>query len=187
MRLMVTPGVSIGTRIMDCCRCFGADGSVLPMKMAILHRGSPAPDVHHLWPLMTYQSPSRMMRDWILVASEEATSGSVMAKQERILPSSSGVSQRSLCSGLPYRSMVSILPVSGAEQLKTSDAIVERPITSHSGAYSRLVSPAPCSLSGRNRFHRPSVRAIGLSCSTMAVGCQRSPSRICSWYVFSFG
>ena len=122
----------------------------------------------------------------MLVASEEATSGSVMAKQERILPSSSGVNQRSFCSGLPYRSMVSMLPVSGAEQLNTSDAIVERPINSQSGAYSRLVSPAPRSLSGRNRFQRPWDLAIGLSCSTMAVGCQRSPSEICSWYVFSF-
>ena len=31
----------------------GAAGSVLPMKMAILQRGSPAPEVHHLRPLMT--------------------------------------------------------------------------------------------------------------------------------------
>src|SRR5712692_6037174 len=45
-----------------------------------------------------------------------------------------------------------MLPVSGAEQLKASGAIVERPMISHSGAYSRLVSPAPRSLSGRKRF-----------------------------------
>src|SRR5258705_358759 len=41
-----------------------------------------------------------------------------------------------------------MLPVSGAEQLKTSAAIGERPMISHSGAYSRLVRPAPRSLSG---------------------------------------
>jgi hypothetical protein len=59
-----------------------------------------------------------------------------------------------------------MLPVSGAAQLNTSGARCERPITSHSGAYSRLVSPAPCSLSGRNRFHSPASRASGLSSST---------------------
>jgi hypothetical protein len=37
----------------------------------------------------------------MLVASEEATRGSVMAKQERISPSSRGLSQRSFCSGVP--------------------------------------------------------------------------------------
>ena len=48
---MVTPGVSIGTRIIDCCLCFSAFGSDLPMKIAIVQRGSPAPEVHHLRPL----------------------------------------------------------------------------------------------------------------------------------------
>ena len=49
-----TPGVSIGTRIIDCCWWrSGLSGSVLPMKMRILQRGSPAPEVHHLRPLMT--------------------------------------------------------------------------------------------------------------------------------------
>src|SRR5436189_140940 len=101
MRLMVTPGASIGTRIIDCCLCLGADGSVLPMKMAILHRGSPAPDDHHFRPLMTYSSAVRAMLERMLVASEDATSGSVMAKHDRISPASSGFSQRSFCSWLP--------------------------------------------------------------------------------------
>ena len=51
--MTVTPGVSIGTRTIDCCWCFAAAGSVLPMKIAILQRGSMAPEVHHLRPLMT--------------------------------------------------------------------------------------------------------------------------------------
>ncbi len=59
-----------------------------------------------------------------------------------------------------------MFPVSGAEQLKTSGARWERPITSHSGAYSRFVSPGVWSLSGRNRFHSPASRASGLSSST---------------------
>ena len=37
----------------------------------------------------------------MLVASDEATFGSVMAKHERIEPSSSGFSQRSFCSSVP--------------------------------------------------------------------------------------
>src|SRR5258708_39096355 len=101
MRSILMPGVSMGTRIIDCCLCLGALGSVLPMKIEILQRGSPAPEDHHLLPLITYSSPSRTMLDWMLVASEEATSGSVMEKQERISPASSGFSQRSFCSGVP--------------------------------------------------------------------------------------
>jgi hypothetical protein len=41
------------------------------------------------------------MRAWMFVASEEATSGSVIAKQDRISPSSKGFSQRSFCSSVP--------------------------------------------------------------------------------------
>ena len=69
-----------------------------------------------------------------------------------------------------------MLPVSGAEQLNTSGAKPDaRPMISQSGAYSVLVSPAPYSLSGRNRFHRPAARAFSFNCSTTVVGCQRSP------------
>ncbi|MCY1359366.1 hypothetical protein D9M69_459340 [compost metagenome] len=72
-----------------------------------------------------------------------------------------------------------MLPVSGAEQLKGSGPSNERPMISASGAYSRLVRPAPSSDSGRNRFHSPSAFALALSSSMIAVGCQRSPSATC--------
>src|SRR5882724_3964023 len=101
MRWMVTPGASSGTRIMDCCLWRGAEGSVLPMKIAILQRGSPAPDDHHLRPLITYSSPSRAILDLMFVASDEATSGSVIAKHERISPASSGFNHCCCCSGVP--------------------------------------------------------------------------------------
>ena len=58
-----------------------------------------------------------------------------------------------------------MLPVSGALQLQISGAILVRPITSASGAYSVLVMPAPWVSSGRNRFHRPRSRASALSSS----------------------
>ena len=67
-----------------------------------------------------------------------------------------------------------MLPVSGAEQLKTSGAHSTRPMISHSGAYSRLLSPAPSFDSGRNRFHKPAARAFGLSSSTTGFGRPRS-------------
>ena len=81
-----------------------------------------------------------------------------------------------------------MLPVSGAEQLKTSGANPgERPMISQSGAYSVLLRPAPYSLSGRNRFHRPAARALAFNASTIGVGRQRSPSAICWRKTGSFG
>ena len=80
----------------------------------------------------------------MFVASEEATSGSVMENADRIRPSSSGSSQRAFCSGVPNSDSSSMFPVSGAEQLSASGAIHGlRPVISASGAYCRLVSPAP--------------------------------------------
>ena len=150
------------------------------MKMKILQRGSSAPDVHHFRPLMTYLSPS--WRIWLsmFVASDEATAGSVMAKPERISPSSSGLSHWDFCSGVPKRSRISILPVSGAEQLNTSGAHSTRPMISQSGAYSRLVRPAPASDSGRKRFHNPVCLAFGFSSSTTGLGRQRVSPDIAS-------
>src|SRR6059036_1654639 len=66
-----------------------------------------------------------------------------------------------------------MLPVSGAEQLKTSGAIGERPMISQRGAYSVLVSPAPRSLSGRKRFQRPRSRAVAFNSSMIGGTCQR--------------
>ena len=71
------------------------------MKMMILQRGSVAPVVYHLRPLITYSSPSRTIELSTLVASEEATSGSVIAKEERISPASSGFNHCSFCAGVP--------------------------------------------------------------------------------------
>src|SRR5499433_1607488 len=110
---------------------------------------------------MTYWSPSRAMRVWILVASDEATFGSVMRNADRIRPSSRGSHQVRVCSGVPYLRIVSILPVSGAEQLKTSGAQSTRPMISHSGAYSRLDSVPPC-VFGCQKFHRPCGARLGL-------------------------
>ena len=100
----------------------------------ILQRSRSAPDAHHLRPLSTYSSPSRSIRSSMLVASELATSGSVITKAERISPSSSGRSQRSFCSGDPNSVRTSMFPVSGAAQLQASEAMWLRPMISASGA-----------------------------------------------------
>ena len=115
----------------------------------------------------------------MFVASEDATSGSVIEKADRIRPSSSGSSQRAFCSAVPNSDSSSMLPVSGAEQLSASGASHGlRPVISASGAYCRLVSPAPCSwIGGRNRFHRPRSRACALSSSITGGVPQRSADR----------
>src|SRR3954463_2094662 len=101
----------------------------------------------------------------MLAASEEATSGSVMQKQDRISPSSNGTSHSSCCSAVPNSASTSMFPVSGAEQLSASGAMGLRPVISASGAYSRLVRPAPHFSLGRKRFQRPRLRASCLRSS----------------------
>jgi hypothetical protein len=120
---------------------------------------------------MTYSSPSRTIDVWMLRASDDATSGSVIANPERISPSSSGFSHRSFCSGVPNSSRVSMLPVSGAPQLVASGAITgDQPMISATDAYSRLDSPPS---SWWKRFHRPRLRASTLS-SSRTGGCSWS-------------
>ncbi len=71
----------------------------------------------------------------MFVASEDATSGSVIAKAERISPASSGSSHRCFCSGVPNRCSTSMLPVSGAWQLIASGAITgDQPVISATDA-----------------------------------------------------
>ncbi len=71
-----------------------------------------------------------------------------------------------------------MLPVSGAAQFSAVGASCgERPVISASGAYWRLVSPAPYSGSGRKRFHRSCLRASALSSSTTAGVSQGEASR----------
>src|SRR5690606_39694883 len=102
----------------------------------------------------------------MFVASDEATSGSLIAKADRISPSSSGRSQRSYWAGVAKSLSSSMLPVSGALQLKTSADHGTRPISSAIGAYSTCDSPVPGSSSpsvGRKKFQRFSAFAYSFS------------------------
>ena len=104
------------------------------MTISSLHCGWATPVMNHLRPLSTNWSPSRRTVVCRLVGSVEATSGSDMAKAERISPFSSGSSHCVRCCALAKRCSSSMLPVSGALQLKTSDAQCRRPMVSASGA-----------------------------------------------------
>ena len=66
------PGCLRGTSTMLCWLWRGPSGSVLPIRMKMAQLLTPAPDDHHLRPLITYSSPSRRMLHWMLVASDEA-------------------------------------------------------------------------------------------------------------------
>ena len=74
------------------------------------------------------------IRSEMFVASDDATSGSVIAKPERISPSSRGASHWSFCAGVANCESTSMFPVSGAEQLQASEAMWLRPSNSASGA-----------------------------------------------------
>ena len=98
------------------------------MTTSTSHRGSIAPVLHHLRPLMTNSSPARVIVVEMLRASEEATPGSVMQNAERISAANNGCNQRSCCSGVPNMCRISMFPVSGAAQFMASGAIAgERP------------------------------------------------------------
>ncbi len=94
------PGVSVGTMMALTRLWRGASGSVtakMVVKAAMF-----APVVNHLCALMIHSSPSWTAVDEISVGSEPATSGSVSPTDDRIWPATSGLSQRSRCSGLAF-------------------------------------------------------------------------------------
>ncbi len=104
------------------------------ITISSLQWGWATPVMNHLRPLSTSSSPSRRTVVCRLVGSDDATSGSDMAKAERISPFSSGVSHWLRCAGVAKRCSNSMLPVSGALQLNTSAAQGRRPMVSASGA-----------------------------------------------------
>src|SRR5437868_9649233 len=81
-----------------------------------------------------------------------------------------------------------MLPVSGAEQLKLSGPIGERPMISHSGAYSRFESALGSCLRGTHMFHRPAAFALALSSPMIGGASHRSfASSTCFLYIPSAG
>ena len=71
----------------------------------------------------------------MLRASEDATSGSVIAKPDRISPGQQRVQPLRFCASVPTRCSTSMLPVSGAAQFIASGARSgDQPDSSASGA-----------------------------------------------------
>jgi hypothetical protein len=124
----------------------------------------------------------------MLRASELATAGSVIANAERIWQSSNGRNHCACCAGVPYMARISMLPVSGAEQFSASGPMIDRPASSISGAYSRLVRPAPQEPCVMKRFQSPSSRAFACrSRITCGCSCRFAAAAICASYTVSAG
>jgi hypothetical protein len=96
--------------------CFSASGLVTAMQIAKAEPSSPVEN--HLWPRMTHSAPSFFAVVPIHTGLLPANSGSVMVKQLRISPRMRGMRYRSFCSGVPNSMRSSMLPTSGAWQLK---------------------------------------------------------------------
>ena len=116
--------------------------------------------MNHLWPLITQSSPSFTAFVWMSVGSEPATSGSVIAKQERARPSASGRRYRSFCSGVAQWRSVCMLPSSGAWALMTNGPMPVRPASAETNAIATAPRPMPSHSAGRCGFQRPSPFAF---------------------------
>src|SRR3712207_7371262 len=69
---------------------------------------------------------SRTIEVWMLRASDEATSGSVIANPERISPSRRGCSHLSCCSGVPNSIRVSMRSEEHTSELQSRQYLVCR-------------------------------------------------------------
>ena len=113
-RTTVSPGVSRGTRIIACCRCRSASGSVLPITMKIshsrVHRAGDPPLAAVDDVLVAVADDPRSRCWWRRTTRRPARSSRTPTGSR---PSSSGSSQRSCCSAVPNIASTSMLPVSG--------------------------------------------------------------------------
>ena len=81
--IVKTIALRLHREVMCVCVCVYV---ISKLEYRTLHLGSIAPDIHHFLPDKITSSPSACTVAAIFVASEEATAGSVMAKQDRIVP-----------------------------------------------------------------------------------------------------
>ena len=162
-RTTVTPGVSIGTRIIEWRRCGSASGSETPMRIANLHAGRrraarpPLVRVDHVVVAVALDAA----RDVGGVASSRPTarsSRSTSGSRRRAAARATAPAAAACRTGRGSPCCRCRAPRSSWPRRAAADA----PMISHSGAYSRLVSPAPCSASGRKRFQRPRCARLGL-------------------------
>ena len=105
---------------------------------------SAAPEMNHLWPVMTHLLPRFSALVRIIDGSEPPPGcGSVIAKDERTLPSTIGRSHFSFCAGVPTFASTFMLPSSGAWQLSAFGPKIERLASSYIAAQATIGSPMP--------------------------------------------
>src|SRR5262249_16121746 len=123
-----------------------------------------APVMNHLWPWITQLSPFFSARVRIMPGSEPPPgAGSVMAKEERTLPSTMGLSHLSFCADDPTRPTTLILPPSPAHPLNASGPTAERLASSYIAAQPTIGTSMPPYSFGACGAHRPS--ALALACT----------------------
>src|SRR4029453_2865245 len=91
--------------------------------------------MNHLWPWIAQPPPFLSARVRIIPGSEPPPgAGSVIAKEERALPSTMGLSHLSFFAGVPARAGRCMLPPAGAAQLQASGPKIERFASSYIAA-----------------------------------------------------
>src|SRR5271165_168840 len=160
--------------------CFGVSH---PYEDGEFAMGWPIPVLHYLTPLQTTWSPSTTAAACMLVASDDATAGSVMQNAERMVPSSNALSQRRFCASDPHITSTSMLPVRGVavEHLGRNGGAA---CDLGQGRVFQVGKAGPYSGSGKNRFHRPAALAFAFS-SSMTRGLFQGRSPPLSWRPYS--
>jgi hypothetical protein len=145
--MTLNPGVSVGTMI--CVIRSLSPPAAWVRHMTIAKFAAWAFEANHLWPLITQSSPSRSARVWIARGSEPGAFGSVMAKQDCIVPATSGSSHFFFCSGVPYLTRIFWFPALGAMTPKMGDEYGLQARISFMKACLRKPIPIPPYSSGR--------------------------------------
>src|SRR6476660_7082723 len=181
-RTMSTPGVPTGTMIIDEPWYGETSGSVTHMTMR--KSATDAFELNHLWPLITYSSPSSTARVANRVGSAPAP-GSVIEKQLRSSPRRSGCIHRSCCSSEPPIASSSALPESGALLPKIPGAKRHRPRISCISPSLTWPNPPPPSSGGRCAAHKPCSLICSFIGAVMRSNVGWSMSRVSSGMISS--
>ena len=128
-----------------------------------------APLENHFSPFRTQWSPSRTAVVCMPVASAPAAF-SVIEKQIRMSPATSGSRYLRFCSSVPCSMSVNIVASCGPMQFSAQAASMEkeRPTSICTMAFARCPRPMPPHSTGTNGHHRPSALALLWSSPTIS-------------------
>ena len=179
-RTILNPSLGMSTMKHEFAAC-GMSGFSSVRATSNANWAPRAPEMNHLWPLITHSSPSWYACVRISVGSLPATSGSVMAKHERAVPSQSGRRYFSFCSGVAQCRRVCWLPSSGAWAFRTNGPMLTLAASADTAAMAvgpRPMPPHSGGMWGSQSF--ASLRALARSSTMAFTTCFRS-----SWSVAS--